>query len=164
MYVFKWPFSWDYRDKSYWQRRNVPGPRSLPIFGQLSVLSLDRRTQIHGLANKHIAEWSQRFGKVFGFKQGGRSVLAISDPNLVHEITVKKADCFLDRFVSEFKPILPWISFWGDLTQLFRTQRRKWVQTTRTMTWPPLTAPAKCLGTACERQRYPLFQQTVCAK
>ncbi|CAK5080092.1 unnamed protein product [Meloidogyne enterolobii] len=62
------------RNNNYWKKKGIPGPKPLPLKGNID--------QIFG---KNIAAiqkqiWSKEFGSVYGIKNGWFNELVISDP------------------------------------------------------------------------------------
>jgi predicted metallopeptidase len=85
-----------YRNQ-YWKRKGIDGPRLLPFFGSLLQLINPNNPPV-----LVINEWTQRYGRIFGYQHGWKNVLVLSDPELVHEVLVNKFDCFGERRVSVF--------------------------------------------------------------
>ncbi|ULU03592.1 hypothetical protein L3Y34_016816 [Caenorhabditis briggsae] len=77
---------------TYWMRRGVKGPRGKPFVGVLNVL-LDHEKP--GLLK--LGEWTEEYGKVYGYTDGNQRTLVVSDPSMVHEIFVKQFDNFYGR-------------------------------------------------------------------
>ncbi|NEA37547.1 cytochrome P450 [Streptomyces sp. SID13031] len=61
-----------------------PGPRGLPVLGNLLDVPL------HSL--KDLSSLSQRYGSVFSLRLGSRTVVVITDPDVLEEVYVKHAD------------------------------------------------------------------------
>jgi len=57
----------------------LPGPRSLPLLGNLFQLNIDRFHQ-------GLEKWYQEFGDYYQFKMGREQVLVIADPDTVQKI------------------------------------------------------------------------------
>uniref|UniRef100_A0A1I7UWR3 Cytochrome P450 n=1 Tax=Caenorhabditis tropicalis TaxID=1561998 RepID=A0A1I7UWR3_9PELO len=76
----------------YWRRRNIDGPVGLPFIGNfLDVSDVKRpRTEV-------IHEWTEKFGKVFGYYEGAIPVLVVSDLDMLQDLFVKKFDNFYAR-------------------------------------------------------------------
>ncbi|KAI6190750.1 hypothetical protein M3Y97_00152600 [Aphelenchoides bicaudatus] len=77
---------------NYWKRRNINGPQSWPFFGSLLSLIDPNKPSVFV-----IHEWTRRFGRIFGYQHGWTNVLVLSDPDDVHDVLVKKFDCFGER-------------------------------------------------------------------
>ncbi|CAL2031267.1 unnamed protein product [Caenorhabditis brenneri] len=85
-YLYHWTF---------WKRRGIPGPWGVPIFGKSGTMLDDRRAP--GLV---IQEWTQKYGKVFGFTEGMQKVLVVSDVDMAQELFVKQYDNFYGRKIN----------------------------------------------------------------
>lgn len=81
----------------YWSRRDVNGPASLPFVGSMFSLINPLNPPMFV-----INEWTQKYGRFFGYQHGWKNVLVVSDPELVQEVLVGKFDCFAERRVSTF--------------------------------------------------------------
>ncbi|GMT02574.1 hypothetical protein PENTCL1PPCAC_24748, partial [Pristionchus entomophagus] len=79
----------------YWRRRGVPGPTPQLFFGNVTGLN----KYDHPMPMK-VHEWTKEFGKVYGYKDGVRNVLVISDMDMVNDVFVKQFDAFYARRVS----------------------------------------------------------------
>ncbi|XP_039182157.1 cytochrome P450 2K1-like [Crotalus tigris] len=71
-----------------------PGPRTIPILGNLHMMDLKRpyRTMI---------EWSKKYGPIFRIKLGFQEMVVLTGYETVKEALVNQADAFADR------PIVP---------------------------------------------------------
>ncbi|HEU0140606.1 MAG TPA: cytochrome P450 [Bryobacteraceae bacterium] len=58
---------------------NLPGPRGLPLLGNLLQLDV---TQLHVI----LEEWANVYGPLYTFKIGSRPVVAIAEAALIHEV------------------------------------------------------------------------------
>ncbi|CAD5224038.1 unnamed protein product [Bursaphelenchus okinawaensis] len=76
----------------YWRRRNVPGPKSYPIVGNLLEVGWNSicYTQM-------LTDWSKKYGGYYGLQKGAVNLLVVSDPKLVKEVLVEKFNVFHDR-------------------------------------------------------------------
>jgi cytochrome P450 len=66
---------------------DLPGPRPLPVIGNLLQLS-------HRQLHLTIEKWIREFGPVFRFTVLGTSVLVVSDHNVVNNVLRKRPDVF----------------------------------------------------------------------
>jgi cytochrome P450 len=67
--------------------RDLPGPRGLPVLGNL--LQIDS-TRMHLIAE----EWSRTYGEYFRFRIGGREFLAIANPEAIASVLRDRPDGF----------------------------------------------------------------------
>ncbi|CAH2061690.1 unnamed protein product, partial [Iphiclides podalirius] len=85
------------RTFSYWKRRNVPGPRPLPLFGNLMDSAL-RKKNI-GMVFKEIYDQFPD-EKVVGIYRMTTPSLLLRDLELIKHVLIKDFDCFSDRGLS----------------------------------------------------------------
>uniref|UniRef100_A0A1I7WY31 Cytochrome p450 n=1 Tax=Heterorhabditis bacteriophora TaxID=37862 RepID=A0A1I7WY31_HETBA len=76
----------------YWTDRGIPGPKPSLFIGNLPDIA-----KIEYPVTLRIREWTQKYGKVYGFFEGYRKVLVISDLDMLQEMFVKKFDYFYGR-------------------------------------------------------------------
>ncbi len=76
---------------STWERLGVKGPKhtSLLLGNLWQILSQGRF--------KLYREWTQRYGKVFGYYEGGQPLLVVSDPDITKEVLIKQFSKFDER-------------------------------------------------------------------
>jgi cytochrome P450 family 13 len=74
---------------SYWSRRGIPGPKGELFWGNLKEVIGRKKVNVF-----QIRDWSKQFPRYYGIKKGFYNNLVISDPDLAHEIFVKKFDHF----------------------------------------------------------------------
>ena len=67
--------------------RDLPGPRGLPLVGNL--LELDT-TRLHLIAE----EWSRRYGEFYRFRIGARQICVVTDPEVIAGILRDRPDGF----------------------------------------------------------------------
>lgn len=87
----------------YWSRHGIPGPKSALFVGNLFHFD-----EIVGkpIAFK-LAEWTKKYGSVYGFQRGCRNALVVSDQKLAHEVFNEQFESFHERDVSLFiRPLL----------------------------------------------------------
>lgn len=80
----------------YWQRRGIKGPKSKPFIGNLDEIET---SNVNPMPFK-LAEWTQKYGKVYGFQRGCRNALVVSDPKLAREVFIEQFENFHERDVS----------------------------------------------------------------
>ncbi|KAI6211226.1 hypothetical protein M3Y96_00411400 [Aphelenchoides besseyi] len=86
-------FSAAWHHTKYWKSRGISGPESEIFFGNLRQL---------GSCNAKpwpftYREWTQRYGRYYGFQKGHRNCLVVSDPKMAHEVMVKEFEVFHER-------------------------------------------------------------------
>ena len=77
---------------------SIPGPKPHWLFG--NVLSLVEE----GTRHLVIADWTKNHGKVFGYYEGPKPTIVISDVNLVQQVFVKQFPNFHGRKMFSFQP------------------------------------------------------------
>uniref|UniRef100_A0A7E4V7V5 Cytochrome P450 n=1 Tax=Panagrellus redivivus TaxID=6233 RepID=A0A7E4V7V5_PANRE len=78
---------------NYWKERGIDGPPSTrPFFNHLDELQ-----SYHKPSCITLREWTKQYGKTYGVYEGQRKVLVISDPEMVHEMFIKKFEQFHGR-------------------------------------------------------------------
>ncbi|KAF8372682.1 hypothetical protein PRIPAC_79111 [Pristionchus pacificus] len=82
---------WDDK-KHYWSRRGITGPEAQFGLGNLNDLQDHYRPK-----SLVIKNWTKQYGKVYGFHEGHRKILVISDLEMMNELLVKKFDHFTAR-------------------------------------------------------------------
>ena len=79
----------------YWKRRGIPGPYHLKgnaIENQAPALFNPESPNVF-----KFREWTKEYGSVYGYNEGQRKVLVVSDPEIAHEVFVKKYEYFHGR-------------------------------------------------------------------
>ncbi|GMS94913.1 hypothetical protein PENTCL1PPCAC_17088, partial [Pristionchus entomophagus] len=85
-------FSYFERKQSYWRRRGITGPQGSFLLGNLTDTWFAKIPRVHVLR-----KWTKKFGKVYGFREGQRQILVVSDLEMTSEILMKKFDHFQTR-------------------------------------------------------------------
>ena len=67
--------------------RDLPGPRGLPVLGNLLQIRLDR-------LHLRLEEWADRHGPMFGIRIGPQRIAVISDRTAIQRILVQRPDGF----------------------------------------------------------------------
>ena len=79
---------------------DLPGPKGLPLVGNLLQLDLDRMHRV-------LEGWCNEFGPMFTFKLGPRPVVVFSEPEVIQEILKQRPQPYrrLDTIESVFREI-----------------------------------------------------------
>ncbi|KAH7695353.1 CBN-CYP-13A1 protein, partial [Aphelenchoides avenae] len=79
-----------YERNRYFEKRNVPSPPAIPLFGHLGEFA----TNPFG---PKIREWTLKYGKTYGIYEGGTPVLVTSDLDVYQDVFVRKYENFHGR-------------------------------------------------------------------
>ncbi|TKR69949.1 hypothetical protein L596_022032 [Steinernema carpocapsae] len=112
----------------YWERHGVVGPKPTIFFGNFREIfnkTAGRNSVLQ------IYDWTKQFGKVYGFQEGWKNVLVISDLDMLYEIFVKKFESFHAR---KLYPLSPDSDTSADI-DLFHAHGGKWKRI-RTLSTP----------------------------
>ncbi|VDP08173.1 unnamed protein product [Soboliphyme baturini] len=83
---------WHLNERSkFFRKLNIAGPPPTLLFG--NYLQMKQKS----CKFEAIQEWTQQYGKVFGYMEGGKPVLVISDVDMVEEVLVKNFSNFYSR-------------------------------------------------------------------
>ncbi|KAF8375044.1 hypothetical protein PRIPAC_81473 [Pristionchus pacificus] len=75
-----------------WEQRGIPGPKPEFLFGNLrEIWDFDKPRSLV------LRDWTKQFGKIYGFFEGQRPFIVVSDFETINEIIVKKFDHFYPR-------------------------------------------------------------------
>ena len=84
-----------------WERLGVKGPKaSSLLLGNFVELMTEGRFTL-------FRQWTEKYGKVFGFYEGNIPTLAVADPDVVREILIKQFNKFEQRQPLLDNPDLP---------------------------------------------------------
>ncbi|XP_053205344.1 cytochrome P450 3A56-like [Panonychus citri] len=81
---------------SYWYRNGIPGPKPLPLVG--NVLDIMFKSSF-----ENELDYVKRYGKIVGVYHGTQPNLLIADPELIKQITVKEFSSFPESFSFTYK-------------------------------------------------------------
>ncbi|GMT19054.1 hypothetical protein PFISCL1PPCAC_10351, partial [Pristionchus fissidentatus] len=77
---------------THWKKKGIPGPEPELFFGNMrEIWDYDKPRSIV------TRDWSKKYGKMYGYYEGVRKFLVVSDFNMINEILVKKFDHFYAR-------------------------------------------------------------------
>ena len=74
------------------QHMGIPGPTPKLFFGNVIDLFTHNR---HSSAC--LADWTKKFGKIYGYFMGHTPIISISDPDMLQEIFITKFSYFHSR-------------------------------------------------------------------
>jgi len=85
-------YLWSIR-KSYdfFKRLNIDGPPPVFFFGNFLDIAKTKRMSIS------IKQWTEKYGRIFGFFEGHTPILVISDPDILQDIFIKNFSIFHSR-------------------------------------------------------------------
>lgn len=86
-----------YIQSQYWKRRNVPGPPTHLLLGNIPELTKETKA-----AWFQLRDWTQEYGNCYGIMEGARRLLILSDPDKIADVFSKKFEYFHSRRVSFF--------------------------------------------------------------
>ncbi|RUP44062.1 cytochrome P450 [Jimgerdemannia flammicorona] len=81
--------SWTTRETLPTGTQPLPGPTGIPYFGNLFQLGL--------LQHLTFTKWAEKYGPIFLITLGVKRWLIISDPNIAHELMVKRGANYSNR-------------------------------------------------------------------
>ena len=113
-----------YSQYQVFNKMGVPGPRPLPFVGNF-------HTRLDGPVFETDIKWERKYGRIYGFYDGSRPILSISDPKVYKKILIKDFNLFTDRFDPPKHETLK--------TSLFFLPGQKWKRV-RTICTPTFTS------------------------
>lgn len=99
-------FLYHYLTKNFdfWEKRNVLGPKPLPIFGNFKDTSLGKLHPADFMKGVYEAYQDE---PAIGMFFGSAPILVAKDPDMVHEVLVKNFSNFVDRGTKTYPDIDP---------------------------------------------------------
>jgi cytochrome P450 len=76
---------------SFFERLNIPGPSPKLFFGNFIDIVKTKRVSIA------INQWTEKYGRIYGYFEGHTPILVISDPDLLQDIFIKSFSNFHSR-------------------------------------------------------------------
>jgi len=97
---------------------DLPGPGGLPLLGNFLQLDLARLHEI-------LEGWAERYGPLYRYRMGPRSVVVVSDPHLSQQVLRQRPETF--RRLSNVEPVFAEMGIAGVFSaegDAWRAQRR----------------------------------------
>ncbi|GMS97325.1 hypothetical protein PENTCL1PPCAC_19500 [Pristionchus entomophagus] len=77
---------------NHWKKKGIPGPQPELFFGNMrDIWDYEKPRSIV------VRDWTKKYGKMYGYYEGVRKFLVVSDFEILNEILVKKFDHFYAR-------------------------------------------------------------------
>ena len=76
---------------TFFTKLNIPGPPPVLFFGNFLDVFKSRRLSLN------IQQWTQKYGRIFGYFEGHTPILVISDPDILQNIFIKSFSKFHSR-------------------------------------------------------------------
>jgi len=73
---------------NFFNRLNIPGPPPTFFFGNFADLAKTKRISVL------IQQWTEKYGRVFGYFEGHTPILVVSDPDILQDIFIKSFSNF----------------------------------------------------------------------
>ena len=75
----------------FFKKLNIPGPPPIFFFGNfLDIIKTGRLSVL-------IKQWTNKYGRIFGYFEGHTPILVISDPDILQDIFIKSFSNFHSR-------------------------------------------------------------------
>jgi cytochrome P450 len=75
----------------FFTKLNIPGPPPILFFGNFLDIIKSRRLSLN------IHEWTEKYGRIFGYFEGHSPILVISDPDVLQDVFIKSFSNFHSR-------------------------------------------------------------------
>ena len=109
-----------------WERLGVKGPKASSLFlGNLGEVFTKGKFKL-------FLDWTEKYGKVFGYYEGDTPTLVVADPDMVRDILIKQFNTFDSR-----RPFLNNLD--TPFTDMFIARGNKWKRI-RSLTTPTFSA------------------------
>ena len=92
---------------------DLPGPKGLPLVGNLFQLDLNR---LHVI----LEQWADTYGPVYKFAIGRKPVVAVAEPDLINEVLRKRPEVY--RRLGSIEPVLKEMGVNG----VFSAEGKQW--------------------------------------
>ena len=79
------------KNYTFFDRLNIPGPKPVLFLGSFLDIAKTQRLSIS------IKQWTEKYGRIFGYYEGHTPILVISDPDILQEIFIKSFSNFHSR-------------------------------------------------------------------
>jgi len=76
---------------NFFNRLNIPGPPPAFFFGNFGDVAKSKRLSIS------IKQWTEKYGRIFGYFEGHTPILVVSDPDVLQDIFIKSFSNFHTR-------------------------------------------------------------------
>ncbi|XP_012254020.2 probable cytochrome P450 6a14 [Athalia rosae] len=86
-------YAWSH---SYWKRKNIPGPRPIPVFGNFKNIVFRNNSQVEEVLDWY-KEW--KYEPLVGLYIGSTPLLLVNDVEMIKTILIKDFSSFTDRGV-----------------------------------------------------------------
>ncbi|GMR38840.1 hypothetical protein PMAYCL1PPCAC_09036 [Pristionchus mayeri] len=77
---------------TYWKKKGIPGPEPELFFGNMQEIWEYEKPR-----SLVLRDWTKKYGKMYGYYEGVRKYLVVSDFEMLNEILIKKFDHFYAR-------------------------------------------------------------------